>query len=477
MTIPESGLSDLEAILGPDGVSTDPIDLLAYSRDVYPLALKYTPMDDRRFWPDAVVWPETTEEVSELVKLAAKLNVPLVPYGGGSGSVGGAICVDGGIIVDMKKMNRILEIDGMSMTVRVQAGMIGKPYEDELNQAGFTGGHFPQSLYSATVGGWIAHRGAGTFSTKYGKIDDMVKALTVVMPDGSVLRTRSLPASAAGFDLNRIFMGTEGILGITTEAVLQIYPLPEKRVHHSYAINSMAEGVEAVRRIVTQGYYPAVVRLYDPIEAMDQFGSLDIKQGQCILLFASEGEERLTDLTAAYVHEQVMGMDALDLGSTVGDYWFENRFSTASFCRTDTIPTGLADALEVANVWSGIAPMYEHMKANMDEVIGPNGRVYGHGSHFYHSGGNLYMIFHTFAEDKESLADQYFKVLGAAFDACHAEGGTLTHHHGVGLAKARWMNRELGNAGFALLDGIKKVVDPQGIINPGKLGLNGGNRD
>lgn len=474
MPIPENVVSEMKDLLGPGKVSRDPVDLMAYSRDVYPLAMKYTVMGDQRFWPEAVIWPESTEEVVGLVKLAQKHAFPLIPYGGGSGSVGGAICVNGGVIVDMKRMNRIISIDDVSMTVRVEAGMLGKPYEDALNQRGLTGGHFPQSLYSASVAGWIAHRGAGTFSTKYGKVDDLVKGMTVVLPDGSVLDTRTLPASAAGFDLNRIFMGTEGTLGIITEAVLQVYPLPEKRVHRSYAVSNMSDGMEIIRRIVTRGYRPAVVRIYDPIEAMDQFGSLGITEGQCILLFACEGEADLTDLTAGYVHKQAMGLQARDLGQTVGDYWFENRFSTASFCRTDAKPTGLADALEVGNVWSRLAPMYEHMKANMDAVVGPGGRVYGHGSHFYHSGGNLYMIFHTFAEDQEQLENQYLKVLGAAFDACHAEGGTLTHHHGVGIAKALWMRRELGDAGFNLLKLIKDSLDPHGIINPGKLGLNGG---
>lgn len=473
MTVTQQNIAELISIFGQERVSTNPIDLLAYSRDTYPLAMKYAAEGKKIFWPDAIVWPETTEEVAALVHFANKHTIPVMPYGGGSGIVGGVLSTTGGIIVDMKKMDQIIAIDPHSMLVRVQAGKLGKPYEDELNMAGFTGGHFPQSLYSASVAGWVAHRGAGTFSTKYGKVDEMIKSLTVVLPSGEVLDTRTLPASAAGFDLNRIFMGTEGILGIITEATLQIHPLPEKRIHMSYAVDSFDTGVEAIRRIIQKDFRPGVVRLYDEIEAHDQFGSLGI-DGQAVLLFVCEGQSELVDVTAKVVKDTATQLMTDDLGQAVGEYWLENRFSTASLCRTNSNLVGVSDALEVANTYTSLAPMYHAMKEGMDQEVGPKGRVYGHASHFYHTGGNLYMIFHAFGESHEEVDDQYMRVLDAAFKACHATGGTLTHHHGVGIAKAQWMNRELGDTGFSLLKSIKHTLDPKNIMNPGKLGLPGG---
>ncbi len=168
-------------------------------------------------------------------------------------------------------------------------------------------------------------------------------------------------------------------------------------------------------------------------------------------------------------------MKAVDLGQAVGEYWLENRFSTASLCRTNSAPAGVADALEVANTYTNLAPMYHAMKEGMDAAVGSQGRVYGHASHFYHSGGNLYMIFHAFGDKGDDVDALYLDVLDAAFRACHATGGTFTHHHGVGIAKALWMRRELGEAGFGLLHAIKNTLDPENIMNPGKLGLGEGN--
>jgi len=464
-------VDQLVAAVGVGSVSQDPLERLAYARDTFPLAMKEAARGGRSFDSDVVVWPNSTEEVAAVIQIAARHGIPVVPYGGGSGIVGGALSVKGGILLDLKRMNRILELDPISLTVTVQAGILGAVFEGALNAQGYSAGHFPQSIYSSTVGGWIAHRGIGTFSTKYGKIDDMVVALEVVLPDGQVLNTRNVPQSAAGPDLNRLFLGAEGTLGVVTAAVLKIHPLPEVQTHMSFAFDSMAEGIECIRRVIQEEYRPAVVRLYDPVEAHAQFGHLRLPEGQAVLLFVLEGSAKQVAFTEAGIREIAGKMEARDLGRAVGDFWLKSRFSTASLCRTNAKPCGVSDALEVANTWSRLAATYELMKARMEEAAGPCGIVYGHSSHVYPTGGNLYMIFHTEADTPEEVAALYDKVLDAAFTACHELGGTLTHHHGVGLGKGRWMPMELGPGGMSLLRRIKAAVDPGSIMNPGKLGL------
>lgn len=464
-------LDELTALLSRERVSQGEFDLLAYSRDTFPLAIKDVARGDLTYRPDVIVWPESTAEVAAIMQIAGRFGVPVVPYGGGSGIVGGALSMQGGILLDLKKLNKIIDLDPVSLTVTVQTGILGGVFEDRLNAQGYTAGHYPQSIYSSTVGGWIAHRGIGTFSTKYGKMDDIVISMEVVLPDGQVATTRTVPASAAGPDLNRLFLGAEGTLGIVTSATLKIHPLPEARMHMAFAFGSFAEGVECVRRVIHRDLRPAVVRLYDAVETQAQFGSLGLPDGQAVLLFVVEGYSDMVDLTERSIRQITGSMEARELGSVVGEYWLSHRFSTGALTRTLSKPFGVSDALEVANVYSRLSETYAAMKSAMEAAAGPSGNVYGHCSHFYHAGGNLYMIFHAEADTEAEVSDLYYRILDAAFIACQDMGGTLTHHHGVGMGKGRWMPRELGDGGFDLLRRIKGAVDPAGIMNPGKLGL------
>lgn len=466
-----TAFQELQALLPADRMSTDETDLLAYSRDAFPLAIKDAAAGLHTYRPSLVVWPVSTQEVAALVRLANRHLIAVIPYGGGSGIVGGALPVQGGIIIDLKRLNKVLKLDPLSLTVTVQSGILGGVLENELAMRGFTTGHYPQSLFSSTAGGWIAHRGIGTFSTKYGKMDDMVISMEVVLPDGSILETRSVPQSAAGPDLNRLFLGAEGVLGIVTTTTLKIHRLPQARINMAFAFASFDQGVECVRRVIQLELRPAVVRLYDPIETQAQFSSLNLPNGMAVLLFVAEGYPEMTELTARLIQEIASEMEPVELGTVVGDYWLSHRFSTAALCKTNGKPFGVSDALEIAACWADLSDIYSAMKESMDAAVGPKGQVYGHCSHFYHSGGNLYMIFHAEADRAEDVAPLYYRILAAAFTACMDRGGTLTHHHGVGLGKGRWMPKELGEGGFGLLRRIKHAADPAGIMNPGKLGL------
>ncbi len=461
-------LRALHSALEPERVSTDLANRLAYARDASPLALKAAAGGHSPYLARAVVWPQTTSEVQAVVRAAGTMGVALTPYGGGSGIVGAGLADPDGIIVDMKRLDRIRAIDPISMTATVEAGILGAVLEDRLNAQGLTCGHVPQSMNSSTLGGWIAHRGAGAFSTKYGTVQDLVLSVEVVLPSAELVQTRTVPASAAGPDLAALFVGAEGALGIVTAATVQVFPMPAARVHRAFAIDSFGAGLEAVRRIVQRGLRPAVVRLYDPVEASDRFAG-SVSPGSSVLLLVAEGDPVLTGLTISEAEVEVRGLGGIELGSAVGEAWLAERTSTAGLCRVLATPAGIADALEVANVWSRLAATYDRMMAAMGDVIGPAGRVYGHGSHFYHSGGNLYLIFEVQADQPTDVARVYHDVLAAAFNACLAEGGTLTHHHGVGRTKQEWLAREWGPGGVGLWRAVRTAIDPEGRMNPGTM--------
>ena len=463
--------SQLQREFGARRVVCDPASRMAYGRDASPLAVKTVPLGAATWQPDIIVWPETAVEVARVTEIARQANVPLVPYGAGSGVVGGALALNGGIVIDLKKMNQILNVDPTSMTVTTQAGVLGQQLEEVLNASQYTTGHYPQSIHSSTVGGWIAHRGIGTFSTKYGKVDDLLVALEVVLPSGKILRTRKVPQSAAGPDLNRLFLGSEGVFGTITEATLKIFPLPEARSLLSFTFDGFGAGLECMRRAIQGGLSLAAVRIYDPLDAATSFPEVPLGEHDALGLVIIEGNPEQVDLTERQFTALASELHTRSAGCEVPAIWLTRRFNTAGLCRVFASSNGIADTLEVANSWDRLNHTYGAMRANMMSVVGDKGAVYGHASHIYHSGANIYMVFHTLAREGASVEETYYEVLDAAFSACLATGGTITHHHGVGLTKGHWMSGELGEPGMEVLEIIKSGLDPTGIMNPGKLGL------
>jgi alkyldihydroxyacetonephosphate synthase len=458
---------DLVAAVGEPYVSRHESVLSAYARDAYPLALRaaggHPGLEVR---PDIVVRPATTAEVVKVVTTARRWRVPVVPYGGGSGICGGALATSGGVVLDLKRLDAVVEMDEESMVVTVGAGILGGELERRLGMHGLTCGHYPQSIYSSTVGGWISHRGVGTFSTRYGKMDDLLVSLEVVLPSGDVLRTRAVPTSAAGPDLNRLFLGAEGTLGVITEATIKMFVRPTYRRHATYRLDDMAAGLSSIRQVLQAGYRPAVVRLYDSVETETLFGQVPGAEGATTLLVLDEGPADLVDASLMAMNRAVTANGGKSLASDVGEHWLENRYSTVSLCETLAKAGGVADAIEVANNYRMLPRTYDAMKASM-EAVSDRVKVYGHASHFYHSGGNLYMIFHAEVNDPADAPGLYHRVLDAALSACHAQQGTLTHHHGVGIAKARHMPTEWGQAGIRLWRSVKGAVDPSNTMNPG----------
>jgi alkyldihydroxyacetonephosphate synthase len=466
-------LEHLRAALGPDGVSADPVDRRAYGHDTFPLALKPAGEGRPAYEPDMIAFPRNADEVATVVRLARAAGTPVVPFGGGSGIVGGALAVRGGVMVDLKHLAAVEEIDPISRLVAVGAGINGQRLEDYLNERGYTTGHYPQSLRSSTLGGWIAHRAIGTASTRYGGIEALVAGMDVVLPTGEFLRLRPSPRGSTGPDLRQLFLGGEGTLGIVTQATLRIRPLPAARAWLVFVCPDFAAGLDAIRRTVQGEYRPAVVRLYDAEEGAHLLEGVPHAPGACLLLLSCEGEAEQVDWESAQIRKQVGAAGATEIGSEPAERWWAGRFNTAGLLHTLRAPLGIADALEVAAPWRALPALYAAMRADMRAALGlPDrpGAVYGHTSHAYLDGANLYMIFHGQAASPADVAPLYGRVLDAAFQACTRHGGTLSHHHGIGLGKARWMELEYGAAGLGVLRAVQRALDPDGILNPGKIG-------
>src|SRR5690606_4978359 len=254
-------------IVGERRLSMRTTDLASYARDMWPrLLIGLHAGELPREVPHAVVWPESEREVVAIVRAARELGAPIIPYGGGSGVCGGAVPILGGITVDMKRMNEIRSIQPEDLLCEVEAGMNGERFERELGRRGYTLGHFPSSIFCSTVGGWLACRAAGQMSTKYGKIEDRVAGLTVVTGRGELVHTDAPARAFRGPSWAQLLLGSEGTLGIITSARLRVSPSPELRVLRGFEVGSVAEGGEAIRRVMQRGLRPAVVRLYDELD-------------------------------------------------------------------------------------------------------------------------------------------------------------------------------------------------------------------
>lgn len=457
----------LQKIVGKKNVSDREIDKLSYSKDYWPIALRWTLEGKVAALPDFVVWPEKTQQVSHIVQRANEEEIPVIPFGEGSGVLGGAIPVEGGIVVDMKKMDSILDINRTNLTVTVQPGINGMNFERALNREGYTSGHIPQSLYCSTVGGWLACRAAGQFSTKYGKIDDMVISLEAVLPQGEIIRSKPVPKSSTGPRIDKLLLGSEGVLGIITEATLKVWPYPEKRVLQSYAFSELQDGLESVRIILGRGIYPAVVRLYDRIETSRHFYQTKKAKGKCMLILVMEGYKELVDLEEKVSRIVCTENKGVECGENPVTHWFDTRFNvkeTSEFVPRDVI----FDTIEVSVMWDKSLQLYESMISAMNTIEGVI-LASAHASHFYPQGVCFYFTFGGTPVDTNAT-DFYTSVWSTAMKSCIKAGGSISHHHGIGIMRASWLPEELGET-FDVFKRIKKTLDPKNIMNPGKMGL------
>ncbi len=445
-------------------IETDITAAAEASRDWWPLALHWALAGSVPRRAAVLVRPTTTEQVSGVLALCNAARVPVTPSAGRSGVCGGSVPVHGGVLLDLTGLDRIGDVDQVSGVVDVQAGVFGPDMERILNDDyRLTVGHFPQSFGLATVGGWVACRGAGQYSTRYGKIEEMVVGLEVVLADGRVIRTGGAPAAAVGPDLNQLFLGSEGTLGVITSVSLRAHPLAQSQRRAAYQLPDLATGFETVRQIIRRGATPAVLRLYDGIESARSHSG---DGTMCTLLVLDEGDETLIEATMTIVADVAGTLGQRAEEQLVTD-WLEHRNDTSALQALSR--KGLVvDTMEVAAPWSRLGDV--HAAASQALMAVPHALVAScHLSHSYLDGACLYFTFAA-RPPAEQIESTYIALWNAGQRAVLASGGNLSHHHGVGLNRARFMVEALGPAHDVLVS-LKQTLDPNGILNPGKLGL------
>ncbi|HWS48083.1 MAG TPA: FAD-binding oxidoreductase, partial [Acidimicrobiia bacterium] len=434
------------------------------SRDWWPLAMIWALDAQVAARASVVVRPHDVAQVQAVVRACHDARVPVTAAAGRSGVCGASVPVFGGVLLDLTALAGIVAVDSTSMLVDVLPGTFGDVFEDELRaNYGVTCGHWPQSMALSTVGGWLACRGAGQLSTRYGKIEDIVVGLDVVLADGTLVHTGGAPRAAVGPDLTQLFVGSEGTLGVIVGARLRAHALPSAEVRDAFAFTSFADGLDAMRRIVQRGATPAVLRLYDAIEADRSYQTGDAH----VLLMLDEGDAHVVDATRRIVDEECRAAEASGLDVALVGRWLEHRNDVSAL--EALIARGfVVDTMEVAAPWSALPDVYARATAAIREVEHTI-VASAHQSHSYTDGACLYF---TFAgKPPEAERESYYR---ASWDAGQravlAHGGALSHHHGIGLNRARFVRDALGG-GLDVLQSVKDALDPHGILNPGKLGL------
>ncbi|HEY5012109.1 MAG TPA: FAD-binding oxidoreductase [Acidimicrobiia bacterium] len=443
-------------------VSTDPATLSESSRDWWPLAMHWALGQEVPARAGAVARPSGVSEVAAVLRVCADAKAPVTVAAGRSGVCGASIPVHGGVVLDLCGLDGIVDVDRTSLIVDVRAGTFGDVFEDALRaDHGLTCGHWPQSIALSTVGGWLACRGAGQLSTRYGKIEDIVTGLDVVLADGRTIHTGGAPRAAVGPDLTQLFVGSEGTLGVITGARLRAHPVPPAQQRAAYGFAEFTDGLDACRRILQRGATPAVLRLYDSAEANRSYQTGE----RAVLLVLDEADAALVDATMAIVAQECAAAEPLDDGML--DTWLAHR-NDVSALEALTRRGIVVDTMEIAGRWRDLPRIYARTR---EAILAVDGALVAsaHQSHSYLDGACLYF---TFAGNPGGAGpDRFYR---AAWDAgtraVLAEGGALSHHHGIGLNRSRFVREALGDA-FDVLVATKHALDPGGILNPGKLGL------
>ena len=422
---------------------------------------------------DIVVWPASALEVAQVVRVASDHRVPVVPRGGGSGTQGGTFALHGGIALDLTRMDRVLEVDTRSLTVHAQAGITGPALERQLVPHGLTLAHYPGSYhFGATLGGFLAARGSGVASTKYGKPEDMVLQVEVAVPPGRLVSTLPVPSHASGPGLLQLMVGAEGTLGVLTSATMRVDPVPEVRRFASFAFADVFAGLEAGRRVMTQRWRPAVMRLYDHADRSKLNDILGTDLEGSLLLVVCDGDQRLADLELEAITGICVGQGGHDLGPVPARTWWDGKYEPYAKGKAPEPPT-IFGTTDTVCTYDKIADLYRAKKKTIEEGFAEHGARYtAHFSHWYPWGTMVYDRFYVDdpPQDPAAALELHDQLWDAAVRTSLANGGVINEHHGVGVKLGRFMREQHADFWPYLL-GIKATLDPDGIMNPGKLGF------
>lgn len=422
--------------------------------------------------PYFIVRPATTEEVSKVMRICNTYKVPVVPRGGGSGTAGGAVMMYKGIVLDVTRMDKILEIDKESLILTAQSGINGRVLEDRLNEEGLMLAHYPSSVDISTLGGYLAARGSGVMSTKYGKAEDMVLSVEVVLPDGRIIETLPTPNHACGPGMLQLFVGSEGTLGVITTIRMRLDPLPEARLFRMFQFPSVKEGLRAGQQIMLKRLDPAVIRLYDPGSTEKSLNTTGLNLDGTYMVIMFDGYKEIADLQMKMAIDICKANDGDDLGEELGRHWWDTRYVAYKPPVHPAYPQ-MYGTPETVTTYANIEKLYYAKKKYVEENYKQwNAKYTAHFSHWYPWGT---MIYDRFYIDNPPLdAEEAFRLHNELWAGCTKinleNGAVLNEHHGIGFKLGWFMREQYGEAFDVLLD-IKKAIDPKGIMNPGKLGF------
>jgi alkyldihydroxyacetonephosphate synthase len=467
----------LVAVVGADNVSVDHDDRLLHAGGKSTPDLLRRRAEGLQDAPDAIVLPADHEQVLAVLAYCAEHTIAVVPFGGGTSVVGGVDPIRGRfealIALDLRRLDAVSDVDPVSGTATLGAGLTGPQAEELLAAHGLSLGHFPQSFEFASIGGFAATRSSGQASAGYGRFDDMVQRLKIATPGGTVDLGRA-PASAAGPDLRELFVGSEGTLGVITEVTLRVHPVPETIAYQAWSFPNFETGAAALRSVVQTGAAPTVLRLSDEAETgINLARSGDVGGNAvsgCLAITTFEGTAAHVAARSAEASALLAAAGGTALGETPAKEWEHGRFA-APYMRDALLDVGvLCETLETATTWSNLATLKAKVTAALTDSLGGQGTpplVMCHISHTYPTGASLY--FTIVAKQLDDPIAQWHIAKQAVGDAIVAAGGTITHHHAVGADHRPWMAAEVGDLGVRILRAVKRELDPAGILNPGKL--------
>lgn len=448
--------AEIEAIVGSAALDERAV------RDMWPLGLIEERGGTER--PKVLVArPQGREQVAGILRWAAANGVAVTPMGGGTGVCGALAPRAGDLVLDMSGFDRIFEVDEVNLTCRCESGVNGMVLEKHLNKRGLTLGHFPSSLPGTTIGGLLATRSSGQESSRYGSVEDMVLGLAVVLPDGTFAAPRPGPRSAVGPALHQLWLGSEGALGVILGAALRVHRLPELVVGRGYGFKDLAAGLEAMRAIMQAGIRPLVMRLYDVEDTM--FNGYDVAADVCVLVIATAGLPEVARAEAIAVKRFADG--ASDLGDKPWRDWETHRFNlSAERLKALLDPPGAyVDTIELAAPWTVLPKLHAQVKS----AIAIGGLALCHFSHAYEQGCCAYFSFGGSADTEAEARAAYGRAWEGAMTAALELGATISHHHGTGQVRSRWVADEMGGW-MRVWRAVKEGIDPTGTMNPRALG-------
>jgi alkyldihydroxyacetonephosphate synthase len=449
--------------LGPAKVLTDPETLASRRHDYWMLSHVRDHLGAPGPAPACVVRPQAPADVQATLRYASASGTPVIPFGLGSGVVGGVVAAPGAILLDMSAMQAVRRIDPVDLLASFDAGKNGLEAEQAVAGHGLTIGHWPQSVAVSSVGGWVATRASGQFSSAYGNIEDIVHSIEAVLPDGELVTLGKGPRASAGPDLRQLMLGSEGALGVVTGVTLSLRRAAEARAVSAFEVPDMGAGFAFQREVIQSGWRPPVVRQYDQRESL----RLDARARDCLILMVHEGPAALVAAESAAVAGIAGRMSVAEAPADIVDHWLGHRNIVPSW--DVFLQRGIVlDTVEVSADWSRIGLIYDDAVVSLRQMPGCIAGS-AHSSHVYRSGLNLYFTFAVQTSDPSQMEDAYLDGWRRIMEATDRHGGSLSHHHGIGRVRRGWLERELGGGGLALLRKVKAALDPQGVMNPGVL--------